>query len=285
MNEQEKLYGYVFTTCDMLETCRLGGVERVLDDSPIAVVSRIGADDPPRTKTQRFEGGFIRIVEAGKAGQVVWIFTGGRRTGYCFNMTLTLQRKVVRIPLSGFDQGFSDVSYSIGARKLTDSLLGEAKRLFTGIADCVDAFYGRSGFASMYVQRNEFMKKSGPLLGARLFPDFNRELPDVYWLNYFGPGYVEHWGKDKVDTLGAEYELCWSAKGGVCVVTTPRPISADPDVMGITDYPFKKHFYHILGGNTFVHETQKPGQAGQYVPTLEDHRRALPGQSRKPNES
>ena len=268
MDKQHELMSSVFTTCDMLKAARLSAVERVLDESPISIVSRIGETDPPERKCSEFRGGVTAIVDGDPDRAYIWINSSGRSRSVSFTTMATLQHEGVRIPLCGYDQGYSDVMFTLQADEFTDPVLDQFRGLFVELAAVTGAFYGRSGPSSMYVQRNEFMEKSGPLLGARLFPDFNRELPDVYWLNYFGPGYVEHWGKDNVDALSAEYELHWSANTGFCVVTTPRPVTPDPDINGITDYPFKKHFYDVLGLDTFIYENQERGYPGQYVPTL-----------------
>jgi len=128
----------------------------------------------------------------------------------------------------------------------------------------------------MYIQRNDFMDRAAAsIFNRRGYPNFNRELPDVYWLNYFGPAYVDFWGDKKIDALKKKYEVICSDKGGVFVQTTPQLAVADESVTGVKDYQFKKHFYKVLGEDTFMHETQMPGQPGQYVPTLEDHRDIL----------
>ena len=102
-----------------------------------------------------------------------------------------------------------------------------------------------------------------------------QKIKIVYWLNYFGPGYVNFWGQDKTRALEGAYEVIRDENGGICVQTTDAPVFADDNIRKITDYEFKKAMYDILGHNTFIHETHRQGAAGQYVPTLEDHRRII----------
>jgi hypothetical protein len=103
---------------------------------------------------------------------------------------------------------------------------------------------------------------------ARVFPDFERELPDVYWLNFFGPAYLARWGK-RLDGLGVRRD---TVAGGLIVWATDEP-PAVSEVTAIADYPFKAAFYAALGRDTFTSEAQQPGAKGEHVPMFDAHRR------------
>jgi hypothetical protein len=145
--------------------------------------------------------------------------------------------------------------------------------LLAGVADAMRAMYGRVALDDMYTQRNQALDKTRVepgRFGARLKADFGRELPDVYWLNFFGPGFVEHWGA-RLDSLGVRRDR--TATGGLVVWSTPTPFVHDPLIAATSDYEFKRPFYDALGFDTFMSETQRRPEPGELVPTLEVHRR------------
>jgi len=271
------LTGDVWTVCDMLDLEKVEAMERVLDASPIVKAKKIDDKDPPRNRATSFSGVLTHFVNSRKRDYETLIqsTSGGRIP---FETMFQLRRAGRLGPVGKRDCGYSCISLTFNKKEeFAEYDICEFKSLFNNICLAVDAFYGRAGEHSMvYVQREVFMAKAAehPLL-RRSVPDFNRELWDVYWLNYFGNEYVRFWGEEKVLALSREYELTRFDKGGICVQTTPEPVFADDSVKGIKDYAFKKHMYEILGYNTFMHETQQSGKPGQYVPTLDDQRRFL----------
>ncbi|HXA29535.1 MAG TPA: hypothetical protein VN193_12420 [Candidatus Angelobacter sp.] len=141
------------------------------------------------------------------------------------------------------------------------------------VGDAMGALYGRAALGLMYTQRNNALdrtRREPGKFGARLQPDLGRELPDVYWLNYFGPGLVQHWG-GRLDTLGVK--RLHTPGGAVLVQATETPFVHDPAMKPISAYPFKQPFYEALGFDTFMSETQSRGEPGQHVPAIEVHRK------------
>jgi hypothetical protein len=139
-------------------------------------------------------------------------------------------------------------------------------RLFGRLAQATGAFYGRAAHGAMYDERNLLIQFAQGHRDARVFPDFERELPDVYWLNFFGPAYLKHWGK-RLDGLGVRRD---NVAGGLILWATDAPSPAS-NVTAITDYPFKQPFYAALGRDTFMAEAQRPGAKGENVPTYDAH--------------
>lgn len=275
--EHPVLEASIWTVCDMLDLKKVGAMERALDLSPIVKAKKIDDRDPPRNRATSFSGVLTHFVSSRKRdyGTLIQSTSGGRIP---FETMFQLRHAGRLGPVGKRDCGYSWISLTFNKKEeFTEYDICEFKFLFNNICLAVDAFYGRAGEHSMvYVQREVFMAKAAehPLLRRRV-PDLNRELWDVYWLNYFGNEYVRFWGEKKVSALARGYELTRFDKGGICVQTTPEPIFADDSVKGIKDYAFKKHMYEILGYNTFMHETQQSGEPGQYVPTLDDQRRFL----------
>ena len=122
--------------------------------------------------------------------------------------------------------------------------------LFKALAEASDAFYGR-------VFRFTTNDRLQP-------PEFERELWDVHWLNYFGPGYLQHWGS-RLGGLGVRQVR--TANGGVIVwaAETPRDV--------IDGQPFRA----ALGSDVFMVGRARRGEPGELVPSYEVHKRFAPG--------
>ena len=271
------LQASIYTVCDMLDDLkRVEALERVLDRSPIVEVKKIDERDPPRNPSSGFSEVLTRLVKERRRdyGVLVQSTSGGRIP---FTTMMELRRMGRLGPVGKRDSGYSWISLTLNRKLLKDYDINEFRKLFLEVCTAVEAFYGGSAEDNiMCVQREIFMAKAAKNpLERKKNPDFDQEIWDVYWLNYFGAGYVQFWGQDKIDRLAEQYDVTRFVNGAVCVQTTPKPVFADPNAKGITDYPWKRHMYDVLGWNTFMHETQKQGKPGQYVPTLDDHRRIL----------
>lgn len=121
---------------------------------------------------------------------------------------------------------------------------------FKALAESWNAFYGRV-----------FRFTSNDRLQP---PDFERELWDVHWLNYWGPGYVEFWGK-RLDGLGGRRDT--TANGGLIVWSADGPLEA---IDG-------ESFRTALGRDVFMVGRNRRGGPGELVPSYEVHKRFAPG--------
>ena len=97
-----------------------------------------------------------------------------------------------------------------------------------------------------------------------------RAIPDVSWLNYFGPTLIAHLGADRLDGLGWRQSV--TAAGGRVIWATETPLVFDPTAEFMTDYEWKQPFYHALGRETFLHEHWRDPGIGVLVPSYEGHR-------------
>jgi hypothetical protein len=276
-----KIDACIYTVCDMLDPSNLARSGKVLDDCPIATVTRLDTNDPLRRKASGFQEGLLGILEDNPDKNSMWInsTSGGKER---FESYYHLRPFGEAYPLSGLsdvDNGYSSISWNLSRQSIDKEEIDELKKLFIDVAIASEAFYGMSTELTMYTQRTDLMQLAAVnMFNVRSYPDFGRELPDVYWLNYFGPAYVELWGQKKVDRLSEKYFVEKLGNGGICVQTTPEVVFADCSIKRITDYAFKKHFYMVLGKNAFMHETQRPGRRGKYVPRIEAHRQIILGQ-------
>ncbi len=99
------------------------------------------------------------------------------------------------------------------------------------------------------------------------------ELTDVFWVQFFGPSFVAHWGEEKIERLGIRRER--TDNGGVVVWATESPFTHDPTVARMDDYAWKRPFYDVLGHDAVLHEGFTRQPPGTLVPTYEEHVRHL----------
>ena len=264
-----------YTVADMYNFERLSRIEEILDLSSMAWVKKIDVRDPLRNSVEKFAGGFTGCLKRHDFKRWLWILAqSGRERKNRFSMQLIL-KPYGKNQSRQADLGFSDIFYDLTRPEMSADDLRDFQELFGEVANALDAFYARAGETSMITQRNDLLLKAPGQLGIRKFPVFDLELPDVYWLNYFGPGYRYHWGQAKIEQLRERYGLTEFDNQAFCVRTTPEPMAADPEVTHLRGYGFKQAMYEALGVSTFMHEGQVLGRPGEYVPTLEDHRLLL----------
>lgn len=93
-------------------------------------------------------------------------------------------------------------------------------------------------------------------------------LPDVRWLNYFGPAFVTRLG-DQLNDVG--FRCTRTANGGALVWTTANPFVLEHNAKRFEDYAWKFPFYHTLGA-AYVRSDAEGGARGEHVPILAEHR-------------
>jgi hypothetical protein len=142
----------------------------------------------------------------------------------------------------------------------------------------VQGFYGKLDAAAV---RNRMIALHGRAAdeGRRWIPPWDdltysiwdRWVEDVWWVNLFGPAYVQRWRRKTFDQLGIRrVDL---DNGGLMVWSGDLP--ADPDeAESVTGFGHKQSFYRVLGMETFIHESLDVPGPGERVPTLYDHREA-----------
>lgn len=137
--------------------------------------------------------------------------------------------------------------------------------LFRRLAEATRAFYGNAAYGSFYDQHAALIASA---LGALASPwTLDREIPDVCWLNFFGPAYLARFG-DRLRGLGVREA---PTAGGLVIRATQRPTLEA--VGATTEYAYKRPFYEALGKDTFYWEGQRRGAEGERVPSFAEHRR------------
>jgi hypothetical protein len=157
----------------------------------------------------------------------------------------------------------------IGRPELVDAIAA----LFVRLADGFDAFYGFVTHSKLpWQQRVELLEATRQGMVVPLYPTMATDrtsVRDVYWLNYYGPAFVERWGA-RIDTAGTHQVRV--DNGGRVVWAADTPFLYDPNVTDTSQYPWKQSYYDAVGRDSFVHRHQMPGM---HVPTWDDHRRFL----------
>ena len=176
----------------------------------------------------------------------------------------------------------------------------EAHRLFAGAGDRDEAWFHDpahlEAFARMFVRlviafeasygfaadHQMWRQQAGEFARARRRGEFAPQTPgprsdghsvrDVYWLNYFGPAYVELWG-DRLEGLGTRREV--TPNGGIVIWATETPFVYRDDVESFMSYPWKRPWHEALGRDTFVNARATSWE--QRVPSRADHLRHVPG--------
>jgi len=248
----------VQSIADLRSSTALGAIGRELDADPNLRMQRFGTDDPPRTPIQSAEAALRDWRPAAKDERGHWWFflsRGGEPRGRASIIITTLD------PTKALYAHTASATYSASWFDSPDRL-DEIASLLRRLAEATGAFYGRAALGAIYDQHNLKLDGLPPL-------DHEREIPDVYWLNYFGPGYVEFFGA-RLQRIGVRRVR--TENGGLLVWATETPFVLEPGSR-IADYEFKQPFYEALGRDAFRSEDQLRGAPGEHVPMFDVHRR------------
>jgi hypothetical protein len=255
---QEVLLLDVQSIADLRSSSSLAAIGRELDRDPNLRMQRFGTGDPPRTQIDSAEAALRDWRPAPKDERRHWWFFLSRNDeprGRASIIITTLDpTKALYAHTAGATYG---ASWFDSPDRL-DEIAGLLRRL----AEATGAFYGRAALGAIYDQHNLKLDGLPPL-------DHEREIPDVYWLNYFGPGYLDHFGA-RLERIGVRRVR--TENGGLLVWASETPFVLEPGSR-VADYEFKQPFYEALGRDTFRSETQHRGEKGELVPTFDAHRR------------
>jgi hypothetical protein len=146
------------------------------------------------------------------------------------------------------------------------------------IFEALGVFHGYVTTADMEAQRKDLISdatRRGVMAPPRfhdpLYTVLDRMVSDVYWVNYFGPAFVDRLGSTALRAPGVRHRTLPS--GAIAVWATESPPAVEPAIGRLTDYDFKRSFYDALGSRTFTRESLDLPEPGEVVPTLHDHRR------------
>jgi hypothetical protein len=272
--DTEHICGTVFSVAAPVTVEWLARVGKALDGAGDWRPTRGGSRDPGRTK-----------VPSTAAAVTTW-FNGwnGTRDGMWF---FSDDKSLVtgRIDAYALDNapGKRAVRQHVELN-VDDSLLADAQEceryaeLFAAVCEAADAFIGWAAHTPVLRQAVDLRRRSRaagaapPYVPGGAKDEIEHLLPDVHWLDYFGPAFVERWG-ERLDDVGVRRDR--TPSGGVLVWSTPTPFVLDETVTRIDGYAWKRPFYSALGDSAFLHEGMTEGARGEHVPTLDEHRAHL----------
>jgi hypothetical protein len=267
VDTQDNLLLDIQSVADLRSSSALAAIGRELDRDPNLRMQRSGTSDPPRTPIESAEAVLRDWRPAAKDDRRHWWFFLSRGDE---------PRGRASIDITTMDPTKALYAHSVGATYRASwfdnaDRLNEIADLLRRLAEATRAFYGRAAIGAIYDQHNVMLNGLPPL-------DHEREIPDVYWLNYFGSGYVEFFGA-RLERIGVRRAR--TENGGLLIWATETPFVLDRDGR-VADYGFKQPFYEAIGRDAFRSEDQLRGAPGEHVPTFEVHRRhaSLPSPQR-----
>ena len=143
--------------------------------------------------------------------------------------------------------------------------------LVVRLADAFDAAFGFATDSRMPIQqRRDFLRAIKEGLAVAESPSAFSDrwaLRDVYWLNVYGPAFVERFGS-RLDGLGVRQDRL--RNGGIVIWVAESPYLYDEGIASHRDYPWKQPFYEALGPGAFINPIRASDGS---VPTWNDHRR------------
>jgi len=278
----EDLYFEIQSVAPLHTVDRLASVGRTLDAFAEFVPTRMGRRDPPRTAITTVEEQLVAWAPSIHPGDFFTQLIARSRMSPNAWGTLWIVGDIWNYPPIGPHRFEFAVDEDWFAGPERGDRLERFAQLFRREIESMDAFWGGAGLTSFRRQTNDFVLAAQvdrtlvlPGVPGTGWDIREHALPDLYWLNFFGPAYLELWGRETVEGLCFRWES--TANGGIVVWTTPDPFTFDPAARRLTDYAWKRPFYDALGQETILHERwQDPGR-GVRVPSYDDHRRLVAG--------
>ena len=267
MAARELILADLTSVADLRSSAALGAIGRELDRDPDLRMLRFGTSDPPRESITSAEAALREWRPSPKDEGRPWRFHMSRKDA---------PQGRASVDVTTLDPTKALYEHSVSASYLASWFSTPERRdqlaaLLIRLALAARAFYGKAALGSIFDQHNLELDRAGAPP-----PDYEREIPDIYWLNYFGPEYVDFFGP-RLEGLGVRRER--TPGGGVLIWATETPFVFEPG-RGVADYEFKKLFYEALGRETFRSAGQRRGATGVHVPTHAAHSARPPGSSR-----
>lgn len=278
VSETDQLPDVVFGEVESVSPASMsdlaGAIAAVLDGSGPLTPTLGGFSDPMKTLGEQGISGLLTKAPIDETREDLWVLFGQPETGMFGDMLIHRDTHLTDTPRTHNVGLGLPVHSVVDDAETAEAVISLAADLFVAI----DGFYGKLDTGAM---RRRIMaihsmaadegRRWIPPWDDQMFTIWDRWLEDVWWINLFGPAYVERWGRMAIDRLGVrQVDL---PNGGVMIWSAERP--PDPSESDtITGYAHKQSFYETLGVDTFIHESLEVPSPGERVPTLLEHQRA-----------
>lgn len=259
----------VFSIADLAVEDRLPRLWRAFDAHPALRPLRVGPGDPPRIKV----AGSLEAAMQRYDLPFEWWFTVRRSKPVWEGGSLKLYPGRGGFVRTARGEGRwlpHEVSLSWEADWIRENRAEEdVAELFADLCEALGAAWGMVYQVHQAGQWMAFVNRSrrGP-------GDLERELRDVFWLNWFGAPFV-----DRFPALSSMPGATRRPGGGVLVRTTPGPWTFEPAAQAPDYYVWKRPLYAVLGREAFA-----PHGAAGRLPTLREHMANTGGTQELPEE-
>jgi hypothetical protein len=264
----------ILSVADIQSTDGLAAIGRVLDGYPDLAPNRMGHRDPPRTRVTSVEAQLVDWSPAIHPGDYFNQFMVRVKEPPRTHGLLWVTGDIWNFPPIGphrFDFGVEEDWLDRPERR--DAFA----ELFLRECEAFDGFWGLAGMTSTWRQRYALVARAEndrTLVIPGILGDGwdmrEHAVWDISWLNYFGPAFVDHWGRERLAGLGVRQEP--TTNGGVVIWATPTPFVYDSTVTSLSGYPWKQRFYEALGWDALLHDRWRDPGAGVAVPDYHAHR-------------
>jgi hypothetical protein len=261
-------------------------VGAVLADHPCLAPTRCGPSDPPTVPVTDLATDLAALGEEQADRPQAMVHLAGPERGESGTVAH------VADPFRDHPPGF------VRPSKMELTLVPDEPRalgeLLAGLAEATDACYGfvssrphlvqlRGPFGSEQRRRHGPAPSGGqpPAWQPPPFQALEMALPDVFWVQYLGPAFVELWGEDRAARAGSTRRRL--ANGGYVVWACDDPPAQDPDVKSPEAYPWKASVYDALGAEPFVRHDRAWNGFGVHVPLMTRHAAAAGPTRRDPS--
>lgn len=237
--------------------------------------SRIGKGDPPRTRVRDLPSQLEELV-ARQVGDVDarLMFASPDRDEYPYF-------RLVADPLRGHPP-----RQPWPTHLEWDAVCGpeEMVALFVDVAELVDPYFGflttqahnwqELRFASRRADRDPDPSARAAMEGGGPHSYHEVCVPDVFWVQVYGPAYLNRWGADALDGVGVRQHRL--TNGGLVVWTTDTP-RFEPEATAPEQVSWKSDLYTAVGPERFARDDQPWGGFGERVPLMTEHAAAVVG--------
>lgn len=252
-----------------------GAVGDVLSRHDAAMPVRLGPKDPPRTKAVDLANQLraLGLTQASEYSARVLLAYEPETYGH------------VRYQRDPFASTPKEAAVASQVELVVwDSVAAQA--VLVELAERLQPFYARLSPLAHVVQSRSLTFHWGKAAG--LAPDgsqpprwepapfgsMERYVPDVFWVQVFGPAYVTKWGEHRVMDAGVRRQRL--SNGGYVVWACEEPPPFQEDAAQPQDYPWKSSVYDAIGREPFAASSPGWSLFGERVPFMTEHRDALP---------